>query len=99
MKSSKVFYGWWIVVGTSIMLSVLGPAAVGVANVYQPSVVNEFGITNSQFAISNSFVLGVGIFLSPFVSKRVAEGNFKRNYIISLLIYALTYMGMVLLQI
>lgn len=93
MKSSKVFYGWWIVVGTAIMLSVLGPAAVGVANVYQASVTSEFGITNSQFAISNSFVLGVGIFLSPFVSQRLASGNFKRNYLISLVIYALAYMG------
>lgn len=93
MKKSKVFYGWWIVLGAAIILGILGPAAVAVANVYQTSVVSEFGISNSQFAISNSFVLGVGIFLSPFVSKRLAEGNFKRNFIISLLIYALAYIG------
>lgn len=93
MRSSKVFYGWWIVLGAAIMLGILGPAAVAVANVYQAPVVEEFGITNSQFAISNSIVLGMGIFFSPFVSKRLAEGNFKRNYIIGLLIYALGYMG------
>lgn len=93
MKSSKIFYGWWIVLGAAIMLAVLGPAAVAVANVYQAPVVAEFGITNSQFAISNSFVLCMGIFLSPFVSKRLAEGNFKRNYMVSLLIYAFAYMG------
>lgn len=93
MKKSNIFYGWWVVVGSAIMLAVLGPAAVAVANVYQTSIVAEYGITNSQFAISNSLVLGVGIFLSPFVSKRLTSGNFKRTYIISLIIYALAYIG------
>ncbi len=77
MKNSKMFYGWWIVLGATIILAVLGPATVAVANIYQAPIVAEFGITNSQFAISNSLVLGVGIFLSPFVSKRLTSGNFK----------------------
>lgn len=93
MKNSKMFYGWWIVLGAAIILAVLGPATVAVANIYQAPIVAEFGITNSQFAISNSLVLGVGIFLSPFVSKRLTSGNFKRTYIISLFIYALAYIG------
>lgn len=93
MDKSKTFYGWWVVVGSAIMLAVLGPAAVAVANIYQAPVVAEFGISNSQFAISNSLVLGVGIFLSPFVSKRLSTGNFKRTYIISFIIYALAYIG------
>ncbi len=71
----------------------MGPAAVAVTNIYQAPVVAEFGVTNSQCVISNSLVLGMGIFFSPFVSKRLAEGNFKRNYIISLLIYAFAYIG------
>lgn len=56
MDKSKTFYGWWVVVGSAIMLAVLGPAAVAVANIYQAPVVAEFGISNSQFAISNSLV-------------------------------------------
>lgn len=93
MKDSKMFYGWWVVIGSAIMLAVLGPAAVAIANIYQAPVVAEFGITNSQFAISNSLVLGVGIFLSPFISKQLTSGNFKRTYIISLLIYAVAYIA------
>ena len=86
MDKSKTFYGWWVVVGSAIMLAVLGPAAVAVANIYQAPVVAEFGISNSQFAISNSLVLGVGRFLSPFVSKRLSTGKFKRNYNISIIL-------------
>ena len=69
MGKSKMFYGWWIVIGSAILLAVLGPAAVAVANIYQTPIVTQYGITNSQFAISNSLVLGVGVFLSPIVSK------------------------------
>lgn len=93
MKKPNIFYGWWVVVGIALLLAVLGPAAVAVANIYQSPIVTQYGITNSQFAISNSLVLGVGVFLSPLVSKRLSGDNFKRNYIIGLVIYALAYVG------
>ena len=93
MGKSKMFYGWWIVIGSAILLAVLGPAAVAVANIYQTPIVTQYGITNSQFAISNSLVLGVGVFLSPIVSKQLSGNYFKRYYIISLIIYAVAYVG------
>lgn len=69
----------------------LGPAPVAIANIFQTPITTEFNISNSQFAISNSLVLGVGIFLSPFVSRQLTSGNFKKNYLINLLIYTITY--------
>src|SRR5690606_27555441 len=75
MKNNKVFYGWWLVLFSALSLAVMGPASVAVANLFQNPVTHEFGITNSQFAISNSLVLGMGIFLSPFISKKLAFGN------------------------
>lgn len=75
MKKSNIFYGWWVVLGSAILLAVLGPAAVAVANIHQTPIVAQYGITNSQFAISNSLLLEVGIFLSPFVSKRLSGEN------------------------
>lgn len=93
MKKGKIFYGWWIVLGAAIVLAVMGPASVAVANLFQTPVTEEFGISNSQFAISNSFVLGVGIFLSPYISQKLAKGNFKLVYAIGVIVYALAYMG------
>lgn len=93
MKQSKTFYGWWIVLGSAILLAMLGPAPVAIANIFQTPITAEFNISNSQFAISNSLVLGVGIFLSPFVSRQLTSGNFKRNYLINLLIYTIAYMA------
>ena len=93
MKNNKLFYGWWIVLGGAIVLAVMGPASVAVANLFQLPVTEEFGISNSQFAISNSLVLGVGIFLSPFISKKLSTGNFKLIYSIAVIVYAFAYMG------
>lgn len=91
MKNNKVFYGWWLVLFSAISLAVMGPASVAVANLFQNPVTHEFGITNSQFAISNSLVLG--IFLSPFISKKLAFGNFRLVYIVGVMIYGLAYIG------
>lgn len=88
-----MFYGWWLVLFSAISLAVMGPAYVAVANLFQNPVTHEFGITNSQFAISNSLVLGMGIFLSPFISKKLAFGNFRLVYIVGVMIYGLAYIG------
>lgn len=93
MKNNKIFYGWWIVLASAVALAVMGPASVAVANLFQNPVTQEFGITNSQFAISNSFVLGVGIFLSPFISKKFAFGNFRLIYVLGVLLYGVAYIG------
>lgn len=93
MKNNKVFYGWWLVLFSALSLAVMGPASVAVANLFQNPVTHEFGITNSQFAISNSLVLGMGIFLSPFISKKLAFGNFRLVYIVGVMIYGLAYIG------
>ena len=93
MKNNKIFYGWWIVLASAVALAVMGPASVAVANLFQNPVTQEFGITNSQFAISNSFVLGVGIFLSPFISKKFAFGNFRLIYVMGILVYGIAYIG------
>ena len=93
MKQNNIFYGWWIVLGSAIILAVLGPASVAVANIFQPPVTAEFGINNSQFAISNSLVLGVGIFLSPYISQKLASKNFRLVFLIGLIVYVLAYTG------
>lgn len=93
MQNSKIFYGWWIVLGAAVVLGVLSPGAIAAANLFQSPVTAEFGISNSQFAISNSLVFGVGIFLAPYISKKLATANFKRIYSIGLIIYAVAYMG------
>lgn len=94
MKTEKIFYGWWIVIGSAVMLAVMGPASVAVANLYQGPVTTSFDIPISMFALVNTIVLGVGIFLAPFVAQQLSKkGNYKRFLTMGIIIYALAYMG------
>lgn len=94
MNNNKngVFYGWWIVLGSIILLAVMGPASVAVANLYQPFVTEALGVSNSQFALSNSLVLGMTIFFSPLVSRLLAN-RFKLTFIIGVIIYTIGQFG------
>ena len=66
-----MIYGWWIVIAILINISLLGPAAVALANIFQTSVAIEFAINNSALAINNVIVLGIGIFVLTIVSKNL----------------------------
>ncbi|MBG9983110.1 MFS transporter [Aerococcaceae bacterium DSM 111020] len=86
-----VFYGWWIVLACAIILMITGPASVAVANIYQTAIIEDFGITASHFSIVNAIVLGVGIFVSPFMSSKYSTGNFKRYLLFSVILYGVAY--------
>lgn len=90
-EKKKIFYGWWNVFAAAIILAVTGPASVAVANVYQIPIIAEFNITASQFALVNSIVLGTGIFVAPIMSQKYATGNFKKLYVLALIIYGTAY--------
>lgn len=78
---------------SAILLAILGPAAVAIANLFQAPVTNEFGISNSAFAINNLIVLGMGIFLSPIASKLLAAKNFRLTYTLGIFTYVLGLVG------
>lgn len=92
MKNGKVFYGWWIVLGAALVLAVTGPAGVAIANIYQPSVTEALGISNSMFSISNTIILGFSVLFSSIVSSWLSK-NFKKVFLISSIIYAAAYAG------
>ncbi|OFU53206.1 MFS transporter [Aerococcus sp. HMSC10H05] len=92
MKSNQMFYGWKIVFGAVLVLSVTGPAGVAIANIYQNAVTDALNISSSQFSISNILILSVSVLLSSWVSSLLAK-NFKKVFLIGSLIYGLAYMS------
>ena len=90
-KQKKFFYGWWIVVGAVLVTATMVPSAMSMANKYLLQVTEEMGITRSAFSLNNAILQAVGIFLSPLVTKKLAQGNLKRIQVISVIIYAAGY--------
>lgn len=90
-KKSKIFYGWWIVLGSIIITATMVPSAMSMANKFLIPVTTEMGISRSAFSLSNAILQAMGIFLSPLVTKKLATGNLKRMQTISIIIYSLVY--------
>ena len=85
LKKEKMIYGWWIVIAILINISLLGPAAVALTNIFQTSVAIEFAISNSALAINNVIVLGIGIFVSSIVSKNLSGSHFNKTYLMGII--------------
>ncbi len=90
-KRNKIFYGWWIVLGSVLVTATMVPSAMSMANKFLIPVTKEMGISRSAFSLSNAILHAIGIFLSPFVTKKLATGNLKRIQLISTIIYTLVY--------
>jgi OFA family oxalate/formate antiporter-like MFS transporter len=78
MKKGKIFYGWKILFVCTLITCLMVPPVVGVASRFVVPVTADLGISRSTFAMSNTIVQAIGIFLSPLVSKKLATGDLKK---------------------
>ncbi|MGY3767125.1 MFS transporter [Vagococcus vulneris] len=91
MKEKRIFYGWWIVAGSVLITSTLVPSVVALANKFLLPVTADMGISRSAFTLSNTILQAMGIFLSPFVAKKISQGNLKRIQSTAIFIFAGAY--------
>lgn len=97
-KSNKVFYGWWIVIGSVLVTSTMVPSVMAMANKFLIPVTTDMGINRSTFSLSNAILQAMGIFLAPYVTKKLATGNLKRIQMISIIVYCAIYATYALAQ-
>lgn len=92
MKTEKKpFYGWVIVIGCILITMTMVPPIMALSNKYLIYVTEDLGISRSAFTLANTILQGLGIFLSPFVTKTLAKGNLKRIQSISIIGYCVCY--------
>lgn len=90
-KRNKIFYGWWIVVGSILVTATIVPSVMALANKFLIPVTTDMGISRSTFSLGNAILQAMGIFLSPLVTKKLATGNLKKIQTISIIIYCVVY--------
>lgn len=86
----KVFYGWWIVIGAMVVFAVITPAAVALATKFLIPVTAELGASRTKFTLSNAILQGMGIFLSPVISRLYEKGKFKRLHSLGVVAFAVS---------
>lgn len=91
MKKHNIFYGWWIILGCIIITSTMVPLIMALSNKFLIQVTTEMGISRSAFTLANTILQGLGIFLSPIVSKKLAHGDMKKIQSISILGFVISY--------
>ena len=90
-KQSKLFYGWIVVLGCVLITMTMVPPIMALSNKYLIYVTEDLGISRSAFTLANTLLQGLGIFISPMVSKNLAKGDMKKIMTISIIGYAACY--------
>lgn len=90
-KDGKLFYGWIVVIGCVFITMTMVPPIMALSNKYLIYVTEDLGITRSAFTLANTLLQGLGIFISPFVSKKLIQGNMKKIMAVSVVAYAVFY--------
>lgn len=98
MKKNKIFYGWWVLLGCILITTTMVPPIMALSNKYLLQVTEELGISRSSFSLVNTILQGLGIFISPFVSRSLAKGNLRKILPISILGYVAAYASYSLAQ-
>lgn len=95
---SKMFYGWWMVIGCVLLITITVPFTSGLVSLYMLPVTEEFGIARSAFTLTTTILSSCTIVLSPFVSQIIEKYNLKLVLSVSLITFALAYMSYGLAQ-
>ena len=90
-KSNKIFYGWWIVVGSVLVTATIVPSIMALANKFLIPITTDMGINRSTFSLGNAIVQAMGIFLAPVITKKLANGNLKKMQMISIIVFCGVY--------
>lgn len=98
MNKNKIFYGWWILLGCILITMTMVPPIMALSNKYLLQVTEELGISRSSFSLVNTILQGLGIFISPFVSRLLAKGNLRKILCVSILGYVAAYASYSLAQ-
>ncbi len=97
-KNSKIFYGWWVVIGCILITTTMVPPIMSLSNKFLIQVTTEMNISRGAFTLANTIVQSLGIFISPIVSRKLAKGNMRKIQSISIIGFVLSYASYSLAQ-
>jgi MFS family permease len=96
--TSRVFYGWFALIGVMLVLLVVGGSFVNSFGVFLPVICDEFGWSRAAVATALSLsVLAFGL-PSPFFGALVARFGSRSNIVLGNFLAALGLAGMSLIQ-
>lgn len=89
MKSSRIFYGWWIVVASILGLMVGNGPVVYTVTVFIPPLVDEFGWGRGDISMSVTFHTVANAIAMPIAGKLVDKFGARRVLAPSILVWGI----------
>lgn len=98
MGDKKLFYGWWVVAASVIIMAILHPLITTCWGLYVKPVTNDMGFSRSAFGLCSTIISGVTVFLSPYFGKWLANKNTQLIHAICVVGLAASYASFSLAQ-
>jgi MFS transporter, OFA family, oxalate/formate antiporter len=97
-KRKGIFYGWWIVLGGLLLITLTVPFTSALVGLYMLPITEEFNIPRTAFTFTVSIIGICGILLSPIVGKLVQKYSVKLIMSTGIIVFSLAYMSYGLAQ-
>jgi len=91
MNDKKIFYGWWVVAASVLIMAILHPLITTCWGLYLKPVTNDMGFSRSAFGLCSTIISGVTVFLSPYMGKWLAQKNTRMIHTICVIGLAASY--------
>lgn len=91
MSKGKIFYGWWVVVASVLIMAMLHPLITTCWGLYVKPVTADMGFSRSAFGLCSTIISGVTVFLSPYLGKWLAKKNTQLIHAICVIGLAASY--------
>jgi MFS family permease len=91
MKTSKIFYGWWVVLGGALIMAFATPMVNALSSLYVVPITEDLGLSRSVYVMTSTITAVAAILISPFIGKILTNKNMKRIQLIATVVLAISY--------
>jgi MFS family permease len=91
MKKPKLFYGWWMVLGGTIVMAFSTPMVNALSSLYVVPITEDLGLTRSAYVLTSTITAIAAILILPVIGSRMTHQNMIRIQIGATVVLAMAY--------
>lgn len=91
MKKYEIYYGWWIVIGGTVIMAFATPMINALSTLFIIPISDDLGISRSSFIITSTITSIASIMSSFVIGRYINFKNIKKIQVCSTLVLALSY--------